>query len=222
MKGIKELIRFLGMIAIVYTSPLVIEEAERRYFQYYIPQQVEALTVGSNRYCSGSHIQYEGKAYFVTNRHCCARGIDEKTGKEKFATSITTDFRNVRRVLHVSNSHDVCLAESTSTSGLYISEDYSIGDTVRVIGFPRGMPLTVREGTIFDINSSIFPWLPGNLFHKYIHISATSYPGNSGSPVVDRLGRVIGLLFSGSRLYSTEGGVVPSEYIIKAIEEYNE
>ena len=213
MKKIMELIRFLGMVVCVYTSPLVIQEAERVYFQQIVPSHVEALTRGAGRYCSGSTIQHEGKSYFVTNRHCCARG------QGKFATFLETNFETKRRVLHVSNSHDVCLAESTTSSGLHISTDYSVGDVIRIIGYPRGLPLTVRKGHIFDIDSTFFGWLPGNLLHKYIHVSATAYPGNSGSPVVDRMGRVVGLLFAGDRRYVTEGIVVPSEYIIKAIEE---
>ena len=220
MKKILELIRFLGMIAIVYTSPLVIQEAERRYFQQILPQHVEALTYYGRRYCSGSTIKHGNKSYFVTNRHCCQRGINEETKEPIFATQIETAFNRVRKVLYVSSSHDVCIAESFSSSGLSISTDYEIGDTIRILGFPRGMPFTVRKGTIFDIDSSLFSWLPGPFIRKYLHVSATSYPGNSGSAVVDRLGRVIGLLFAGSPQYPTEGLVVPSEYIVFAIENY--
>lgn len=46
-----------------------------------------------------------------------------------------------------------------------------------------------------------------------LHINVISYGGNSGSPVVDDLGRLIGVLFAGNRNAVTAAFVVPLEYV---------
>lgn len=46
-----------------------------------------------------------------------------------------------------------------------------------------------------------------------LHINVISYGGNSGSPVVDDLGNVVGVLFAGSRQAVTATFAVPLEYV---------
>lgn len=52
-----------------------------------------------------------------------------------------------------------------------------------------------------------------------IHINVISYGGNSGSPVVDDLGRVIGVLFAGNRSYVTASYIVPLEYVHQFLQD---
>ena len=204
-------LRALFLLIAVLLAPVATDRIGEIYLATLVKPKVVALTKPRGRYCTGSHIQYKGKVYMVTNRHCCEGGTD-------FVKSFQTDYKDGHKVLHISNEHDVCVASSREKYGLFISTDYAIGDLVTVIGYPRGLSQTTRIGNIFDISTRNFPWLPAPVFHKFIHITATSYSGNSGSPVVDRLGRVIGLLFGVIPPYFTEGMVVPSEYIISALE----
>jgi len=212
VKFIWEIIKFSVMVFVVYTSPLVINKMEDVYFKKVVATRVTPLTHNGRRYCSASHIRYKEKVYLVTNRHCCAR-------RKGFATFIESGFEKKHNVLHVSSKHDVCIATSSERYGLYLDTNYEKGDSVRLIGYPRGMAQTIRKGDIFDISLGFFRWLPGFTMRQYIHVSALAYPGNSGSPVVDGLGRVVGLLFAGNRNYNTEGLVVPSEFIEEAFQD---
>lgn len=221
-KFLTNTLKVILTVVLFAVTPITMDKVERAYFKKFIGSFVVPLTVRSGRYCSASHIRHKDKVYLVTNRHCCA-----VRNSKAFKTMLTTSFNVKHKVLAVSKHHDVCIATSSRIRGLLIDTKYQIGDGVRLIGYPRGMRQTVRRGDIFDISYNIFPWLPNDkngflIFYKNLGITSTSYGGNSGSPVVDNLGRVIGLLFAGDRRYPTEGYVVPSEYIIKAIGEIKE
>lgn len=207
-----KIFRTIVLAFIVLAAPVATDRLGELYLTTLIKPRVVALTVPYGRYCTGSHIQHKDKVFLVTNRHCCQRG-------KGFTQRLTTNFKDLHKVLYVSSEHDVCVASSDEKYGLRVSTEYAIGDKVTLIGYPRGMNQTTRIGSIFDIRmDGNFPWLPAPVLHKFIHISSTSYHGNSGSPVLDRIGRVIGLLFAGEPPYYTEGMVVPSEYIVKALD----
>lgn len=210
--------RIITLVFILLLTPVAADRVNDVYFRAWINPKVVALTHTRGRYCSASHIKHKDKVYLVTNRHCCEAGRGMLTIIKK---ELMTDFREVHKVLKVSSEHDVCIAESNRKFGLQISTDYQIGDKVKLIGYPRGLNLTTREGHIYDIEFSHYPWIPTSNAVKTLAVTTTSYGGNSGSPVVDRGGRVIGLLFATFNMFKTEGFVVPSEFIISTIESIN-
>ncbi len=74
--------------------------------------------------------------------------------------------------------------------------DYRTGDQVSVIGFPRaarGLDLTLTVGTISN-EEVIFEDLP---LLTFMQIDAAANPGNSGGPVLNAYGEVIGILQGG-------------------------
>ena len=210
---IKTIVNSLLITITLLLSPVLSDRIIESYYKEMIYTKVVPLTSRGRRYCSASNIQYKNKVYLVTNRHCCQRG------KRGFATYLETSFNQKHEVLKVSDKHDICIASSIRQRGLLVSTNYNLGDEVKVIGYPRGLNKTIRKGYIFDISYASFNWLPRkNTAYKYIYASSIMYPGNSGSPIVDRLGRVVGIVFAGMRGIHTEAMVVPSEYIIDAIE----
>jgi S1-C subfamily serine protease len=52
------------------------------------------------------------------------------------------------------------------------------------------------------------------------HITAISYGGNSGSPVVNFWGNVVGVLFAGNSRAITESFTVPLKNIKEFIDQY--
>ena len=79
------------------------------------------------------------------------------------------------------------------------SDTVGIGESVTVAGYPSGK-YTVVEGTIHGIRDS----------DKWIRIKAKIVSGNSGSPVINTKGRVIGTVFGQEKLY---GLIIPSNPI---------
>lgn len=60
---------------------------------------------------------------------------------------------------------------------------------VVIIGNPEGAGLKVSEGMITDLSVKVT-----NLRIPLLEITADLHPGNSGSPVLDAQGRVIGII----------------------------
>ncbi|WP_449241370.1 S1C family serine protease [Desulfoscipio gibsoniae] len=63
------------------------------------------------------------------------------------------------------------------------------GDKIRVVGNPLGLNNIVAEGRVEQY------LMVGGKPDRVFSISAPVYPGNSGSPVFDREGRVVGVVF---------------------------
>jgi len=69
-----------------------------------------------------------------------------------------------------------------------------VGDPVVVIGAPRGRPGVMTTGEITAPRIS----LPGLARDILLRVSAAVAPGNSGGPVLNRQGQVIGLVIAGT------------------------
>jgi S1-C subfamily serine protease len=66
------------------------------------------------------------------------------------------------------------------------------GSEIAAVGYPLGGPLTLSRGVVIDrIDGSRFD-VPGPI----VRISAEVQPGNSGGPLLDRQGRVAGVVYA--------------------------
>jgi serine protease Do len=65
--------------------------------------------------------------------------------------------------------------------------DLAVGDRVVIVGSPVGLDFTVQEGTISSLQRSANGV-------AYLQLDAKVSPGNSGGPVVDSQGRVVGIV----------------------------
>ncbi len=73
-------------------------------------------------------------------------------------------------------------------ASLQKNRDITIGETVYAIGHPYGFPFTVTEGIISGLDRS-----SDTIQGLFIQTDATLNPGNSGGPIVNRNGEVIGI-----------------------------
>lgn len=149
---------------------------------------------------TGFYVNYNHKILLVTNRHVCSQD-----------DGLTTIYSNEKPlvVLAISNEHDLCLIKADRKSGLYLSnKDVENNDKVILVGHPNGLPLTIREGYKMGSFETVFPWV-SNQRIPFTLISSITYRGNSGSPVTNEYGEVIGVLFAGNPESITEGFVVP-------------
>ncbi|MDR0479593.1 MAG: DegQ family serine endoprotease [Burkholderiaceae bacterium] len=132
----------------------------------------------------------------LTNAHV-VRGADEVTVK-------LTDRREFKaKVLGQDDKTDIAVikidAHGLPTVPLGNSRDLAPGDWVLAIGAPFGFENSVTAGIVSAKNRS----LPDEGMVPFIQTDAPVNPGNSGGPLFDARGEVVGI---NSQIYSRTGG----------------
>lgn len=196
---------------------ICMDEAKDIYFYDVAGSAVHPVKIGSRNIATGWNVSYNKNKYFVTNLHVC-NAISEKE------ENINVDGK-LLKVLFRSADHDLCFAEPYVNDfgfsfSLSLANFAHAGESVKIIGHPRGLDKTVRDGHIFSKGFSSFSWLAKpELLVDYLHISTIGYPGNSGSPIVNRWGNVIGVCFAGNTMYHTELLAVPVDDLKKELDK---
>lgn len=116
-------------------------------------------------------------------------------------------------VKKIDKSHDVCLIEllnDTVEKYLTVNDNYpKIGSDIIVAGSPIGLKGTITKGNISNIRKEE-PY-----DYELIQISAPISPGNSGGPVVNIKGEIIGISVASliGQGVQNINFAVPSKYI---------
>ncbi len=97
----------------------------------------------------------------------------------------------------------------------FSSTPLEIGEKIFVIGNSKGEGLCIVEGIVSDINRR----LRGN---DYIMITAPVTTGNSGGPVFNTKGELVGIVCCGHNDTSAMNYILPSQTIIRFIEDVND
>jgi len=148
--------------------------------------------------------------YIVTNAHVIQGA--EKAGIYTYDGKI-----HQVRLIGIDEFMDVCLLkieEEYPPLSLGDSDKISIGEPVIAIGNPLGLQFSVTEGIISAIHR------PGiNGVKAYIQTDAALNPGNSGGPLINKEGKVIGI-----NNFKTIGGenlgfALESNYLKKTINQ---
>jgi S1-C subfamily serine protease len=86
-----------------------------------------------------------------------------------------------------------------------------VGDMVYAIGSPGGLEKTVTSGIVSALGRRLLQ------IGDVIQIDAAVNSGNSGGPVVDREGRLVGIVFAGIPQYPGLNFAVPAERLAAAL-----
>lgn len=207
------------MLGFVFTIPKkkevpVVTDVAR----YIVAPHVTSLRLiqrNNQRFATGFYLNYFGKSYIMTNKHVCDSSKDLDMGDNIIFGNV------VEKIIAIDTIHDLCLVtNSYHVGGLNLAAmDVKPLEKIILVGHPRGLELTVREGRLMGTTTQVVPWIT-NLEPVRVHqISASAYGGNSGSPVTNEAGEVVGVLFAGIDTFPLEPFVVPHQYLVRFLME---
>jgi serine protease Do len=169
----------------------------------------------------GSGFLISADGYVVTNNHVISPA---RTGATVEAVSVTLADRREypARIVGRDETSDLALLKINASGLPFVnfgdSTHARVGDWVLAIGNPFGLGGTVTAGIVSALHRN----LPGGgVYDRYIQTDASINMGNSGGPMFDLNGNVIGI---NTALYSPTGGnigigfAIPAEQVRPVIE----
>lgn len=161
----------------------------------------------------GSGFIISADGFVLTNNHVVSGSSDIfvtlTDGKEHRAKIVGTDARTDLALLKI---------DASGLTPLPIGESRSLrkGQWVLAIGSPFGLESTVTAGIVSAINRETGDYLP------FIQTDVAVNPGNSGGPLIDLSGRVVGV---NSQIVSRSGGfmgislAIPIDEAMQVVEQ---
>jgi len=164
---------------------------------------------GVARIDTGSGIVLSSAGLIVTNEHVIdgassiTVSLDGESGRTRAATVVGEDRSKDLAVIKVNPAgltlHPLALGDSSTAQ---------VGDAAYAIGNPFGLNWTLTTGIVSALNRQIKA-PDGTPIAHVIQTDAALNPGNSGGPLIDAAGDVIGInsqIVSGSSTASGQGG----------------
>ena len=153
-------------------------------FSGVIEKAVPAVVTIRTNIAQGTGFIIDNRGYIVTNAHVL--------GGASQVNAITFDKQNIQaEFIGYDAEYDVALLKisgSYSELELANSNDIQTGEKVIAIGNPLGLQFSVSEGIVSAVHR------PGiNNIEAYIQTDAALNPGNSGGPLINKQGKVIGI-----------------------------
>jgi putative serine protease PepD len=158
---------------------------------------------------TGSGFVIDAEGHVVTNQHVVGSSTDvtvvSADGDEYDAEVVGTDPSTDIALLDVEDGADLPVLQLGSVDSL------SVGDPVIAIGSPFGLQGTVTAGIVSGLDRQI--QAPDGVFviDGAIQTDAALNSGNSGGPLLDARGRVVGV---NSQIESSTGGNVGVGYAV--------
>ncbi len=145
---------------------------------------------------SGFVIEHQGKKYVVTNAHVIQRAKDSPFAISSLSVNRT---KYAMKIVGADSFYDIAVLEfADKAPGAEIrtvtfrNREPRIGEPIYAVGNPGSeYPYTVTNGIISGKNR-MFDTLTSR--YGYLQTSATTFHGNSGGPVVDQSGHVVGVV----------------------------
>ncbi len=164
----------------------------------------------------GSGFILDAEGYVITNNH-----VVEDTDRVKLRLNDDREFDAV--IVGTDEKTDVALLKIESPSGLPFvnlgnSDAVRVGQEVMAVGNPFGLGGTVTTGIVSAKGRSI----DGSGHVNYIQTDASINRGNSGGPLFNMSGQVIGM---NTAIYSPTGGsvglgfAVPSNIVARIVDD---
>jgi len=170
----------------------------------------------------GSGFVYDKQGHIVTNGHVVddAKVVDVifPDGDRYTANVTAKDIDSDIAVLKILKPQQ--LLSSLKPLVLGNSSKMDVGDAVIAIGNPFGLSDTMTTGIVSGIGRSLPISVGGFMIPNVIQTDAPVNPGNSGGPLLNTRGEMIGMntaILSGTNTFSGIGFAIPSNTITKIV-----
>lgn len=138
----------------------------------------------------GSGVIVDPKGYIVTNTHVVdgATGLHVRLDDGRYADAsvIGADLSTDIAVLKI-DLPDLIAAEWGD------SDELQVGDLVWAVGSPFGLDRSITFGIVSAKARRTGNGIPGSPYQEYLQTDVAVNPGNSGGPLVDLAGKVVGI-----------------------------
>jgi len=160
---------------------------------------------------TGSGFIISNEGFVITNYHVIKgakkvyiRGVNGNIKERKIATIINYDVENDIALLKIQEGN------YNANFKILKTNNKEVGDNIFILGYP----MISEMGTEIKLTTGIINSLSGYLNNKsYYQISAQIQPGNSGCPLFDSNGNLIGLITSKLTNGENVGYALKSSYI---------
>jgi serine protease Do len=163
-------------------------------FYEQLPQNQQPSPRRGGGFGSGFIVSKDG--YVITNAHVVDNAVEIQVGlkdrREFDATLIGLDKASDIAVLKVDS-------DNLPVVKIGDSDNLRVGEWVLAIGSPFGFEQTATQGIVSALGRS----LPDDTYVPFIQTDAAVNPGNSGGPLFNTDGEVVGV---NSQIYSRSGG----------------
>jgi S1-C subfamily serine protease len=230
-------------VAITYAN-FIAPQTHNSYLRYEVGESVVQVLAPSLR-GGGTGFAVKGASgdnYIMTNKHVCEVAVNGYVLIKK-----DTNQPIYKKVIYKDDLHDLCLIQGDRRfSALDIGSQPRRGDLHYVVGHPGLRQLTVAQGeyigyadvrlldqvkTRKECKGQLIELTPMQQFffgmefvcvktYRSFATTATTYPGNSGSPVVNKWGNVIGVLFAGSSEQEKDNYLVPLSEVKRVLSKF--
>ena len=167
---------------------------------------------------AGSGFVWDKDGHIITNNHVVE-------GADRVAVVLDAGEPIEARVVGVAPNYDIAVLQikgpldKLAPIPLGTSADLQVGQSVYAIGNPYALSRTLTSGVISALERRL-PTESGREISNVIQTDAAVNPGNSGGPLLDSAGRLIGMntaIVSGSGASAGIGFAIPSDTINRVV-----
>jgi serine protease Do len=166
----------------------------------------------------GSAFYIDSTGLLITNYHVISSEVDPKyEGYSRMYIRMgdSSSPRFPARVIGYDKALDLALIKTEHKSEFVFSivdrVVPQVGDTVIAIGSPVGLEKTVTSGIVSSLSRRLLQI--GDVYQ----IDAAVNPGNSGGPVLDTSGRLVGIVFAGAEQFQGLNFAIPAQRLAAAL-----
>ncbi|MCF7928375.1 MAG: trypsin-like peptidase domain-containing protein [Spirochaetales bacterium] len=162
----------------------------------------------------GSGFFIDPRGYIITNHHVIKSEVDpEYEGYSRLFVRLydRPEERIPAKVVSYDEVFDIALLKVEKTPQYTFSfpepVEPEIGEQIFAIGSPVGLENTITSGIVSAVNRRFLQ------LGDALQVDVPVNPGNSGGPVINQDGRLVGIVFAGLETFEGLNFIIPSHWV---------